>query len=122
VLWLFFRRNVGGLLTGEAAVVVHVASRPEAVRMADPAHGSALTHRRCSGLYCREPAMPHFLPIFGALFFILAASGAAAPTPDEVDPVCVVATANPVADHEPPAWLLLAGAVILLGAGRLAAS
>ena len=67
--------------------------------------------------------MPHFLPIFGAvLFFILASSGAAAPTPDAVDPVCAVAAANPVAEHEPPAWLLLAGAVILLGAGRMAAS
>jgi hypothetical protein len=67
--------------------------------------------------------MPHFLPIFGALLFVvLASSGAAAPMRDAVDPVCVVATANPVAAHEPPAWLLLAGAVILLGAGRLAAS
>lgn len=67
--------------------------------------------------------MPHFLPIFGALlFFILASSGAAVPTPDAVDPVCAVAAANPVAEHEPPAWLLLAGAVILLGAGRMAAS
>lgn len=67
--------------------------------------------------------MPHFLPIFGALwFFNLASSGAAAPTPGAVDPVCAVATADPVAQHEPPAWLLLAGAVILLGAGRLAAS
>ncbi|MBD8633611.1 MAG: hypothetical protein RR983_08260 [Massilia sp.] len=67
--------------------------------------------------------MPHFLPIFGAvLFFILGPSRAAAPTPGVVDPECVVATANPVADHEPPAWLLLAGAVILLGAGRVAAS
>ena len=67
--------------------------------------------------------MPHFLPIFGAgLFFVLASSGAAAPTPDAVDPVCVVVTANPVAEHEPPAWLLLAGAVILLGAGRVATS
>jgi len=67
--------------------------------------------------------MPHFLPIFGALwFFILVQSSAAAPTPGAVDPVCAVAIAYPVADHEPPAWLLLAGAVILLGAGRLAAS
>ena len=67
--------------------------------------------------------MPHFLPIFGALLLlVLASSGTAAPTPDAVDPVCVVATANPVAAHEPPAWLLLTGAVILLGAGRLAAS
>jgi hypothetical protein len=67
--------------------------------------------------------MPPFLPILGALpFLVLASSGAAVPMPDPVDPVCVVAAANPVADHEPPAWLLLAGAVILLGAGRLAAS
>jgi len=69
--------------------------------------------------------MPHFLPIFGALLlFVLASSGTAVPTPDAVDAVCVVATAtaNPVAAHEPPAWLLLAGAVILLGAGRMAAS
>jgi hypothetical protein len=67
--------------------------------------------------------MPHFLPIFGAvLFFIFAPSSAAAPTPGAVDPECVVVTANPVAEHEPPAWLLLAGAVILLGAGRVAAS
>jgi len=67
--------------------------------------------------------MPHFLPIFGTLLlFVLAPSGAAAPTPDAVDPVCVVVTANPVAEPEPPAWLLLAGAVILLGAGRMAAS
>jgi len=67
--------------------------------------------------------MPHFLPIFGALLlFILAPSGAAAPTPGAVDPVCAVAIAYPVANNEPPAWLLLAGAVILLGAGRVAAS
>jgi hypothetical protein len=67
--------------------------------------------------------MPHFLPIFGAvLFFILVQSGAAAPTPGTADPVCAVAIASPVAEHEPPAWLLLAGAVILLGAGRVAAS
>jgi hypothetical protein len=67
--------------------------------------------------------MPHFLPIFGAvLFFILVQSGAVAPTPGAVDPVCAVASAHPVAEHEPPAWLLLAGAVILLGAGRVAAS
>ena len=67
--------------------------------------------------------MPHFLPIFGALwFFILAPSSAAAPMPGAVDPECVVVTANPLAEHEPPAWLLLAGAVILLGAGRVAAS
>ncbi|MBD8657572.1 hypothetical protein IFT68_18310 [Oxalobacteraceae sp. CFBP 13730] len=42
--------------------------------------------------------------------------------PALVAPACVVATTRPMSNHEPPAWLLLAGAVILLGAGRLAAS
>ena len=36
-------------------------------------------------------------------------------------PACHVAAAAPGPDA-PPAWLLLAGAVVLLGAGRLAAS
>lgn len=36
-------------------------------------------------------------------------------------PSCHVAVAAPGPDA-PPAWLLLAGAVVLLGAGRLAAS
>ena len=67
--------------------------------------------------------MPPLLPILGALpFLVLTSSGAAAPTPYQFDPVCVVATTKPTTNHDPPAWLLLAGAVILLGAGRLAAS
>jgi len=67
--------------------------------------------------------MPHFLPILGALpFLILTSSSAAMPVPAVVDPVCVVATARHAAGHEPPAWLLLASAVVLLGAGRVAAS
>ena len=67
--------------------------------------------------------MPPFLPILGALpFFVLPSSGAAMPSPALVAPACVVAITKPMANHEPPAWLLLAGAVVLLGAGRLAAS
>lgn len=67
--------------------------------------------------------MPPFLPILGALpFLVLALRGAAMPAPVVVAPACVVGSSRPMAEHEPPAWLLLAGAVILLGAGRLAAS
>jgi len=67
--------------------------------------------------------MPPFLPILGALpFLVLPSSGAAMSAPALVAPACVVATTRPMSNHEPPAWLLLAGAVILLGAGRLAAS
>jgi hypothetical protein len=67
--------------------------------------------------------MPPFLPILGALpLLLLTTSGAALPASALVAPACVVDSANPVAAHEPPAWLLLAGAVILLGAGRVAAS
>jgi hypothetical protein len=64
-----------------------------------------------------------FLPILGALpFLVLPSSGAAIPAPALLAPACVVATTRPTGHHEPPAWLLLAGAVILLGAGRVAAS
>jgi len=67
--------------------------------------------------------MPPFLPILGALpFLVLPSSGAAMPAPGLVAPACVVATTRHMEHHEPPAWLLLAGAVILLGAGRVAAS
>jgi len=67
--------------------------------------------------------MPPFLPILGVLpFLVLSSSGAAMPARALVAPACVVVTTKPMGHHEPPAWLLLAGAVILLGAGRLAAS
>jgi len=85
------------------------------------------TGQRCPsamlGLCRHEPAMPPFLPILGALpFLVLPSSDAAMPAPALVASACVVATTRPIGHHEPPAWLLLAGAVILLGAGRLAAS
>jgi hypothetical protein len=67
--------------------------------------------------------MPPFLPILGALpFLVLPSSNTTMPAPALVAPACVVAITKPMVNHEPPAWLLLAGAVILLGAGRLAAS
>lgn len=72
------------------------------------------------------PAMRHFrLALF--LFLFLAApapSGAAAALhaqPAAILPACRPGSAAP-APGAPPAWLLLAGALVLLGAGRLAAS
>lgn len=62
-------------------------------------------------------------PFFPVLcFFVLGWSGSAAARPGDAVavPACVVTTARPA--PEPPAWQLLAGAVLLLGAGRLAAS
>jgi hypothetical protein len=44
----------------------------------------------------------------------------AAPMPATTVPACVVV--DPYLAADPPAWLLLAAAVLLLGAGRLAAS
>lgn len=35
-------------------------------------------------------------------------------------PACNVASSDPAASGEPPAWVLLASAVVLLAAGRLA--
>ncbi|EKU84062.1 hypothetical protein ABIB42_004538 [Massilia sp. UYP32] len=48
------------------------------------------------------------------------AFAATRPAPAPVSPACVVA--DPVLAADPPAWLLLAAALLLLGAGRLAAS
>lgn len=48
---------------------------------------------------------------------VRAAPAAAAPG---AVPACVVARASPA--NEPPAWLLLAVALVLVGAGRLATS
>lgn len=48
------------------------------------------------------------------------AFAATTPAPAPVFLACVVA--DPVLAADPPAWLLLAAALLLLGAGRLAAS
>ncbi len=60
-----------------------------------------------------------FLPV---VCFMPAWSGvaSAAPAPATTVPACVVV--DPFLAADPPAWLLLAAAVLLLGAGRLAAS
>lgn len=65
--------------------------------------------------------MRSFFPVL--CFLALCRSSAAAAAPGKVVsfPVCVVTAARPAPAHEPPAWLLLGGAVLLLGAGRLAA-
>ncbi|MDY0974352.1 hypothetical protein SOM61_05195 [Massilia sp. CFBP9012] len=47
-------------------------------------------------------------------------AASAAPAPAPTFPACVVV--DPLLAADPPAWLLLAAAVLLLGAGRLAAS
>jgi len=39
-----------------------------------------------------------------------------------ISPACNVASSDPAASGEPPAWVLLASAVVLLAAGRLAGS
>jgi hypothetical protein len=52
-----------------------------------------------------------------------AASDDHASTPSAIraiSPGCNLASTNPAVSSEPPAWLLLASAVVLLAAGRLA--
>lgn len=48
--------------------------------------------------------------------------GIACATPAPTFSGCVVVVVDPSLAADPPAWLLLAAAVVLLGAGRLAAS
>ena len=71
----------------------------------------------------------HAEPIMRSLFLVIvllvpawpsAAPPGPAPAPAMVRSACIAAM--PVPADEPPAWLLLAAAVLLLGAGRLAAS
>jgi len=69
------------------------------------------------GTFHAEPTMrPSFLPI---VCLMPAWSGPASAAPAPAFPACVV---DPVLAADPPAWLLLAAAAVLLGAGRLAAS
>ena len=66
-----------------------------------------------------EPTMRTFLLSIAIL--MPATSGAAPAEPVAVAvPACVAVAAS--RSGEPPAWVLLAAAVVLLGAGRLAAS
>ena len=73
------------------------------------------------GAFWAEPIMPsNVLPVILMPMW----SGAASATPAPAGPIpasaCIVA--DPLLASDPPAWLLLAAAVLLLGAGRLAAS
>lgn len=72
------------------------------------------------GAFHTEPIMRS--SFLFAVFLMPACAGAApaATTPAVLYPTCVAAV--PALAAEPPAWLLLAAALLLLGAGRLAAS
>ncbi len=70
------------------------------------------------GAFQDEPIMRSSFPFAVCLLPICPAVASATPAP--VVPACVVA--DPVLAADPPAWLLLAAALLLLGAGRLAAS
>lgn len=70
------------------------------------------------GAFQAEPIMRpsfHF-----AVCLLPGCPASASTTPAPAFPACVVV--DPVLAADPPAWLLLAAAVVLLGAGRLAAS
>lgn len=72
------------------------------------------------GFFRAGPIMrASFLPV---VCFMPAWTGvaSAAPMPATTVPACVFV--DPFLAADPPAWLLLAAAVLLLGAGRLAAS
>jgi hypothetical protein len=72
------------------------------------------------GAFHAEPTMrPSILPVV-CLMPAWTGAASAAPAPGTTFTACVVVDPFLVAD--PPAWLLLAAAALLLGAGRLAAS
>lgn len=71
------------------------------------------------GAFQAEPIMRFFFQITVCLLPICPVASAA-PAPSRTFPACVVV--DPALTADPPAWLLLAAAVLLLGAGRLAAS
>ena len=65
--------------------------------------------------------MHPFVTLFG-IPALLALSASSAGKPAPAVPVCFIVAARAASATEPPAWLLLAGAVLLLGAGRVAAA
>lgn len=61
-------------------------------------------------------------PFFPVLYFLVLGWPSAAPaTPARMVVISPCVMTRPAPPAEPPAWLLLAGAVLVLGAGRLAA-
>ncbi len=71
------------------------------------------------GAFQAEPIMRSSLQ-FAVWLPICPAVASATPAPAWTFPACVVV--DPVLAADPPAWLLLTAALLLLGAGRLAAS
>lgn len=66
--------------------------------------------------------MRAFFPALCVLVLGWSGTSAAASGDAVAVPACVVTAVRPAPAPEPPAWQLLAGAVLLLAAGRLAAS
>jgi len=71
------------------------------------------------GAFWAEPIMPSNVLL---VFLMPSWSGAASAAPASVGPVPACVLVDPWLAADPPAWLLLLAAVVLLGAGRLAAS
>ena len=72
------------------------------------------------GAFQAEPIMRSSFQFAVCLLPICSGATSATPAPARAFPACVVV--DPALAADPPAWLLLAAAVALLGAGRLAAS
>lgn len=72
------------------------------------------------GVFQAEPIMRFSFQFAVCLLPIFPGIASATPAPTRTFPACVVV--DPALAADPPAWLLLAAAVLLLGAGRLAAS
>lgn len=70
--------------------------------------------------FCLSLCFPLMLAVPAAAATTVGATDPAAVPP--ISPACNVASSDPAASGEPPAWLLLASAVVLLAAGRLAGS
>lgn len=69
---------------------------------------------------CLSLCFPLMLAVPATAATTAGATDAAAVPP--ISPACNVVSIDPAASGEPPAWLLLASAVVLLAAGRLAGS
>lgn len=72
------------------------------------------------GAFDAEPIMRSFILVI--VLLMPAVPGAAPPEPVPAKFLAACIAAAPVLAGEPPAWLLLAAAVMLLGAGRMAVS
>ncbi len=66
------------------------------------------------------PTMRHLVVFLGVPLLLALSASSTAVSP--VTTACPVVAVRAASVTEPPAWLLLAGAVVLLGAGRVAAT